>query len=673
MARQPSAHFLKLLEELKECHVQEICNSRADLFKSELAQSELQKPVVHMTRGDEDAMYSTWREDDALQKHAPMASPSADADDALHGTSAPCECAQPAKPDDEGSQGTDPTNEKLEHTATSRVSIASADDQIELKLKPLWAGNQRMRSQIIETQASEMTEIELTLDSFESVKGGSDGIWKYVIAFPGSNIRLGWDMVGALLVFYDMIYIPFGTFEPPETTPTIFMDWFTLVFWTLNVPATVTVGYIDSGSATTIMDPKLIMQNYLKSWFIIDLLTLGPDWITTIMFSGGVGDSMKLLRTLRLTRTMRLLRLVKLRRVILSITDCLDSEYTAICFSIVKMLILLLMVNHLIACLWFAIGSLGHQDQFVSWTEDFGIADAAISEQYLVSLHWSLTQFTPASMQVQPVTELERLFAVLVLIFALVGFAYVIGSITGSLAQLRSMTEKKARDFWLLRRFLRLNKVPKVLCLRIQRYLEHMHTQSESSMSPSQVHVLSMLSKQLNDELQCTISLPQLSVHPLFAYLKKSSFITVSRLAKEAVAGASFARGDTLFLPGQHATSMYMLTSGMLEYHRTSGATMLPPETVTANEDWISEPAIWMESWYHLGQAVSMSECSVLVISSNMLSDVILRVKPVAGTVAIYASRFMQWMRELQDKDCLSDVIQGDQMAELIASFIPGN
>lgn len=670
MARQPSVQFLRLLEELKECHVREVCNSRVDLFKSELAESELQKPVVHMTRGDEDAMYTTWREDEALQKHTLMLLPSANADDALHGTAAPCECSQPAKPADEGSQKASETSGKLEQTL-EECSRVMSENYLELNLKPLWMSNAKL-SQVHtgrERRASEVSQIELILDMHESVDEDLTGIWKYAIAYPGSNIRLCWDLLGGLLIFYDLIYIPLGTFEPPETTGTVFMDWLTLLFWTFNVPATMTVGYVHAG--ITIMDPTKIVRNYLKSWFIIDLLTLGPDWTTTIMFSGGVGNSMKLLRTLRLTRTMRLLRLVKLRRVIQSITDCLDSEYSALCFSIIKMLVVLLTVNHLIACLWFAIGTAGHNKQLVSWTEDFGIANAAISEQYLVSLHWSLTQFTPASMGVQPVTEGERAFAVLVLMFALIGFAYVVGSITGSLAQLRSMTEKKARDFWLLRRFLRLNKVPKVLCLRIQRYLEHMHSQSENKMSVQQVTVLSMLSKQLNDELQCTINLPQLGVHPLFLYLKETSFVTVSRLAKEAVNGAHFARGDTLFLPGQHATSMYMLSSGTLEYHRNTDSEVLPPETVTENEDWISEPALWMESWYHLGQAVSMSECSVLVISSATLADVICRVKPVASTVAIYAQRFMSWMQELQSRRALSDVVQGDQVADLISSFIP--
>ena len=78
-----------------------------------------------------------------------------------------------------------------------------------------------------------------------------------------------------------------------------------------------------------------------------------------------------------------------------------------------------------------------------------------------VALHWSLTQFTPASMDVQPQNTIERsglrfplkkrsgksrllqagkvlhsgCFAISVVIFALVGFSYVVGDISSCLMQ----------------------------------------------------------------------------------------------------------------------------------------------------------------------------------------------------------------------------------------------
>merc|ERR1719221_2539193 len=125
----------------------------------------------------------------------------------------------------------------------------------------------------------------------------------------------------------------------------------------------------------------------------------------------------------------------------------IDSEYASIVANIVKMILLVLVINHLISCLWYAIGtSPGFGD--ATWLKHHAFDDADWSYQYATSFHWSITQFTPSSMHVQPQNIRERVFAITVVVLALVGFSYVVGSITGSLAQLRSMSNDGAQQFW---------------------------------------------------------------------------------------------------------------------------------------------------------------------------------------------------------------------------------
>lgn len=183
-----------------------------------------------------------------------------------------------------------------------------------------------------------------------------------------------------------------------------------------------------------------------------------------------------------------------------SISDLVDSEYISIVVSILKMLALLLIVNHVIACVWFWIGDLHGGG---GWIEAHQLNDAAWDYQYATSLHWAITQFTPASMHVQPHTLSERMFAIGTVVFALVGFSYVVGSISGSLAQLRGMTENRARQFWELRRHLRKNHVSITLSARIQKYAEHVLESQEDNVPAKDVKLLSVLSEQLRSELEC--------------------------------------------------------------------------------------------------------------------------------------------------------------------------
>lgn len=493
------------------------------------------------------------------------------------------------------------------------------------------------------------------------------GWWTPFIALPGSRYRLCWDLIGGFLIGYDVFMIPLRAFEPPDSGFTIFMDYLTLFFWTINVLATLTAGYIKGG--VIVIRPMKIFFNYLKTWFIIDVIVLVPDYIFAFVATGNSasgGESVKMLRSLRLARTIRLLRLLKLKWIMDAINDYLDSESSSILLSIVKMLVFLFVISHFMACIWFALTTVGdgNQPTWVNYEDEF--TNSPWTYQYLTALHWALTQFTPASMHVQPQNTLERTYAILVVLFALVGFAYIVGSITGSIAQLRSLSEQVTKDFWLLRRYLKKNNVPATLSLRIQKFVEHAHARAQRQMTSDQVTLLNTLSRQLREELQCAINLPHMNIHPLFRFLGERSVITMNRVATDCVIRSHLARGDTMFEVDQRCSYMYFIASGRLKYSR-----LIDEEDVTEfveSEDWISEPVIWTPDWFHVGTALAHSECEVLLISPKSFEDVLSLVKPVAVVASEYGRRLIAFVAGM---DHLNDVIQGDKLGPTIKNFIP--
>ncbi|OLQ15330.1 hypothetical protein AK812_SmicGene438 [Symbiodinium microadriaticum] len=85
--------------------------------------------------------------------------------------------------------------------------------------------------------------------------------------------------------------------------------------------------------------------------------------------------------------------------------DTLDSEYIFILFTLLKLTCLISVLNHVIACIWYATGRMSMERQELNWLENTAInasyprvIDGNALYQYTTSLHWSLTQFTPASM-----------------------------------------------------------------------------------------------------------------------------------------------------------------------------------------------------------------------------------------------------------------------------------
>eukprot|EP00930_Biecheleria_cincta_P011714 TRINITY_DN11477_c0_g1_i1.p1 TRINITY_DN11477_c0_g1~~TRINITY_DN11477_c0_g1_i1.p1 ORF type:complete len:429 (+),score=66.25 TRINITY_DN11477_c0_g1_i1:211-1497(+) len=172
---------------------------------------------------------------------------------------------------------------------------------MDLALRAVWMGataNNRSTIKGIGDTASSVAPEDMIKQRSEEALPDSR-----FIAAPGNKWRLAWDLLGGLLVLYDMIRIPMTVFEPPQSDLVDMLDWCTLIFWTIDIPSSFFVGYVDKG--LTVMDPWRIIKNYCMGWFAIDLAVVLPDWVFTVVLTSqrGSGDSVKLLRGLRMTRT----------------------------------------------------------------------------------------------------------------------------------------------------------------------------------------------------------------------------------------------------------------------------------------------------------------------------------------------------------------------------------
>lgn len=417
-----------------------------------------------------------------------------------------------------------------------------------------------------------------------TVKGAALGIEHFYqgtvsrfIARPGNRRRLVWDLCGLFFIAYDCLAIPLNVFDPPESEFSIVANWLTLLYWTMNIGATLTTGFVQEG--VEVLSPKEILKNYLKSWFIIDVLTLGPDWALEIVAwsspaqsengdTSGAGENMRLLRVFRVVRVARLLRLLKVRWLLETIGDAIPmSDYTTIVARVAQMMAILLYLNHVIACVFFATTTVGTYEK--TWTAEYMSPNADWRDSYMVALHWSLTQFTPAAMDVQPQNMLERGYAISVVIFALVGFSYVVGDISSCLTQLRNMSETSSKEFRKLRNFMRMHKVPRQLALRVTKFAEHAYSKQREAMPMSKVTLLNMVSEQILGELTFEMNKPHLIIHPLFENMENNGTIVLQRLCTKALTTKQLAHNDFLFVTGEQAEAMYFLSSGVLLYKKS--------------------------------------------------------------------------------------------------------
>merc|ERR1712226_1675413 len=146
-------------------------------------------------------------------------------------------------------------------------------------------------------------------------------------------------------------------------------------------------------------------------------------------------------------------------------------------FGLCKILIMMVIMNHYIACFWYGLSTL-LQDTHSTWTQKaFGDPDAedaetpAILWAYTSSMHWSLTQFTPASMEIFPRNEYERLFNIVVILMALVVFSSFVSSITTAMTHIRNINAQKTKRETEIRSFFCEHKISPRLTSRVWHYV----------------------------------------------------------------------------------------------------------------------------------------------------------------------------------------------------------
>ncbi|CAK0830718.1 unnamed protein product [Prorocentrum cordatum] len=125
---------------------------------------------------------------------------------------------------------------------------------------------------------------------------------------------------------------------------------------------------------------------------------------------------------------------------------------------------------HLLACFWFALG----KGSTRGWIYQERIDNASFGDQYLVSFQWSMARLHPSTFgeNMSLETTRERIFSIIVSLFALCGGGVFISSITNTMAQLQAYRQQRTRKLWVIRAYVRENHISTQLSVRVKKYVE---------------------------------------------------------------------------------------------------------------------------------------------------------------------------------------------------------
>eukprot|EP00811_Abedinium_folium_P014950 NODE_2392_length_2221_cov_8.170010.p1 GENE.NODE_2392_length_2221_cov_8.170010~~NODE_2392_length_2221_cov_8.170010.p1 ORF type:complete len:633 (-),score=132.48 NODE_2392_length_2221_cov_8.170010:321-2165(-) len=428
-------------------------------------------------------------------------------------------------------------------------------------------------------------------------------IQNYIISQPNTRKRLVWETMMFLIILCDVILLPmqaFGTAAWYEFYTVL--DFVLTCIFSFDIVLTFLVGFTTHEG---IIEKRLncIAVHYFKTWFSFDAVIVLCDWGSRV-FVDSLSQNASYARLGRVSRFLRLLRLfrfVKAADWARQVSQLAGDEAAQIVLSLAQFISVLLLINHFIACAWYAIGSQSIADN--GWVRHNQLERASLAMRYSTALHWSLTQFTPASMEVVPENEYERVFTVTVLVFAMVAFSTLISSITSATTQLRNLNGAWNSNRQSLKQYLVENSVHPAMAVHALKCLESQRKFMKTKLREKDVVLLQMLPYNLRIKIKLIVNTPPLRKHALFSHMLDTFDQVNLNILQSTISEVSINAGKTIFSASDLPDAMYFLCSGSAMYSGQDGNTI----QLTAGNVF-SESSLWLEEWIHTG-CIS-SECA---------------------------------------------------------------
>uniref|UniRef100_A0A3Q1HZ23 Cyclic nucleotide-binding domain-containing protein n=1 Tax=Anabas testudineus TaxID=64144 RepID=A0A3Q1HZ23_ANATE len=444
----------------------------------------------------------------------------------------------------------------------------------------------------------------------EALQLGSDILPQYKQEAPKTpphiilhycTFKTTWDWIILILTFYTAIMVPYNvSFRAKQNN----LAWLVLdsvvdVIFLIDIVLNFHTTFVGP-AGEVISDAKLIRMNYLKTWFVIDLLSCLPydiinafenvdeDIITSTSPTSHLRESFhrnttrtedSLLPGLSsLFSSLKVIRLLRLGRVARKLDHYL--EYGA------AVLVLLVCVfglaAHWLACIWYSIGDYEVIDETTntiktdSWLYQLALSigtpyryNASGTGQweggpnkdtlYISSLYFTMTSLTTIGFgNIAPTTDGEKIFSVAMMMVGSLLYATIFGNVTTIFQQMYTNTNRYHEMLNNVRDFLKLYQVPKGLSERVMDFIVSTWAMSKGIDTDK---VLAICPKDMRADICVHLNRQVFNDHPAF---RLASDGCLRCLAVEFQT-THCAPGDLIFHIGESVDTLCFVVSGSLE------------------------------------------------------------------------------------------------------------
>lgn len=328
------------------------------------------------------------------------------------------------------------------------------------------------------------------------------------------------------------------------------------IIFTLDIIATFMTTITVDGKEVT--DRKFIAIKYLRSWFIVDLVTAIP--FDLLIADGWLSEASNMARSLRLfsPRYIQILLAVQMLRLH-HIIPFLEKKNRKEIFNpgIVRLfftIFVVLIISHWVSCGWIALGKI--DDKLDHYTN------------YLRALYWTMTTITTIGYgDITPTTNAQTIYTMFVQLTGAGMYGYIIGNLASMLAnsdlartQFRAKLEK-------IQTFMQYREVPDELQDNIRTYYDYLWNNRRGF---DESAVLEELPSSLKVQVALHLNKDIIEKVPMFNGAPEDLIRQIVLNLKPVL----YTPGDYVFRKGEMGDQMYFISRGKVEIVSEDGKTV---------------------------------------------------------------------------------------------------
>eukprot|EP00927_Polykrikos_kofoidii_P059590 TRINITY_DN54737_c0_g1_i1.p1 TRINITY_DN54737_c0_g1~~TRINITY_DN54737_c0_g1_i1.p1 ORF type:complete len:1044 (-),score=135.19 TRINITY_DN54737_c0_g1_i1:39-3119(-) len=482
----------------------------------------------------------------------------------------------------------------------------------------------------------------------------------FIVPFrPDSTIRMTWDLLLICCLLWDILVTPLDIcFNLPDTTLLLSVTAAIRIAWTIDLVLCFCTGtYDDYGKL--IMTARIVIKNYVTTWFIVDIMVISVDWLFFFLFVAGAegGSSngfapatiMRLSRLVKILRTLaRMWRLARSHLIpkMLFEVMLLDSRTMSAFGGVVKSFGIVFIFFHYVACLWFAISS----------PRDSLPEDTQIPEKYMVSMQWALQNLY--GLNERSVNSVEGCYSIAVVFWSFILINVLVAKVTLSVSLLESSNlvhEQTACNRFLKRRHISVDN-----SVRMKLVIRSRHCSGARAILEEETRLLQLLPKALQYDLHSEVRGPFLMKHKFLAFLDKINMRLTRQIAHEAIEEVEVTDTERVFHVGDACRRALLHRRGCFEYEfdpptlRRSSVSLQADrggetriEHVSKGQ-MISEIVLWTE-WEHPGTLTATTDSILFAIDYEIFGDVVRQHLHAIIHAVKYGKRFICLVNSSED------------------------